>query len=215
MEPRHNLMLLDERGDPFSPHVEAALVRLVPRLRREFPLIRDQSSLTDLLEEAGRRIATRERRSGPIENLHGYAWVTLRSVATSWMRGGSGRLAQNTLGSEDSETALDATSASYGAPEQIERNILWREVLAQLTREERLVCTRKEMGFSSREIARLRGTSAGAVDTLLSRAKQKLQKAFGVQLRDAGQDERAGRPAQDGSEAPGRARSDFENFDDE
>ena len=152
---------------------------------------------------------------GRFENLHGYAWVTLRSVATSWLRGGSGRLAQNTLGSEDSETALDATPASYGAPEQIERSILWREVQAQLTREERLVWMRKEMGFSSREIATLRGTSAGAVDTLLSRAKQRLQKRFGVELRATPQDERANRPAQAVSETKPRDGSDFENFDDE
>jgi hypothetical protein len=74
MKRGHRFMLVDDAGDPLSPHVADALVSLVPRFHREFPLIRDHSLLTDFLEEAGRRIVKRERRSGPIEHLHGYAW---------------------------------------------------------------------------------------------------------------------------------------------
>src|SRR5712671_6728897 len=108
MKRGHRFMLVDETGHPLSPHVADALVSLVPRFHREFPLIQDQSVLTDFLEEAGRRIVKRERRSGPIEHLHGYAWVALRSVARSWLRRGSSRLALNTLASEQSTTALNA-----------------------------------------------------------------------------------------------------------
>lgn len=189
MTRRLQLLLVDETGQPLSPHIADALVSLVPRLLREFPLIRDQALLTDLIEEAGRRVVKREHRSGPIEHLHGYAWVTLRSVARSWVRRGSSRLALNTLTSDESTTTLHGLAATIGSAEQIERTILRRQVLALLTREERLVCTRRALGFSSREIATLTGTSAGAVDTLLSRTKTRLRKLFNLQHSDARQDE--------------------------
>jgi RNA polymerase sigma factor (sigma-70 family) len=185
MKRRHRFMLVDDAGHPLSPHIAETLVSLVPRFHREFPLIRDHSLLTNFLEEAGRRIVKRERRSGPIEHLHGYAWVTLRSVAKSWLRLGSSRVALNTLTSEESTTTLNAMAASNGGPEQIERSILRRQVLGLLSREERLVCLRRELGFSSRETAQLLGTSPGAVDTLLSRTKAKLRRLLGVQSRDA------------------------------
>src|SRR3954447_16476196 len=89
--------ILDERGRPLNPRIESALASLVPRLQRHFPTFRDDGALVDALEEAGRRITHREAENGPIERLHGYAWVTLRNVATSRMRGGPGRLEQRTL----------------------------------------------------------------------------------------------------------------------
>src|SRR6266542_702349 len=92
MEHLRKLRLLDENGKPLGTRVEGVLERLLPRFQRQFPTFRDEVTLTEVFEEAGRRIVTREERSGPIEKLHGYAWVTLRSVATSWMRRGSSRL---------------------------------------------------------------------------------------------------------------------------
>ena len=215
MKRGQTFMLVDETGHPLSQHVADALVSLVPRFQREFPLIRDQSLLTDFLEEAGRRIVKRETRSGPIEHLHGYAWVALRSVGRSWLRRGSSRLALNTLTSEESTSALNAMAASHGGPEQIERSILRRQVLALLTREERLVCTRREMGFSSREIATLRGTSVGAVDTLLSRTKARLRKLLSVQSRDASLDDEVDRSAQARPGFPRRGGFEFGKPDDE
>lgn len=215
MKRRQQFRLVDETGKPLSPHIAAVLVSLVPRLQREFSMIRDHSLLMDLLEEAGRRIVKRELRLGPIEHLHGYAWVALRSVANSWLRRGSSRLALNTLTSDESGPLLDAMATSAGSPEQIERAILWREVLALLTREERLVCTRRELGFSSREIAKLRGSSAGAVDTLLSRAKDKLRGLLGVSAGDQRHDMSAGKRERERSDPTVREGSDFGNFDDE
>lgn len=61
-------------------------------------------------------------------------------------------------------------------------------VLARLSPEERLVCVWKKAGYSSLEIAQFQGRSVAAVDTLFSRAKQKLRRALGVQ--DTGRDDR-------------------------
>lgn len=180
MEHLH-LGLLDSDGKPLADRIQRALSRLLPRLRREFPALRDEVALTEVMEEAGRRIANREERGGPLEKLHGYAWVTLRSVATSHVRRGSIRLVQKTLEPEASHAALAAVPAASGTPEEIERAVLLREVLDRLSPEERLVCIWKKAGFSSREIAEHQGRSVVSVDTLFSRAKDKLRRALGVQ----------------------------------
>jgi DNA-directed RNA polymerase specialized sigma24 family protein len=91
------------------------------------------------------------------------------------MRGGASRLDQLTVNSQDAHTLIGGAVATYGTPEEIERHILLREVLATLTEEERLICILKKAGFSSQEIAARRGGSAAAVDTLISRIKQKVR----------------------------------------
>jgi hypothetical protein len=59
---------------------------LKPRLRRQFPSLRDDVVITEILEEAGRRIVEHERHVGAIEKLRGYAWVAIQHVATSRLR---------------------------------------------------------------------------------------------------------------------------------
>jgi DNA-directed RNA polymerase specialized sigma24 family protein len=65
-----------------------------------------------------------------------------------------------------------------GTPEQIEADILLDELLATLTAEERVLCMRKQSGFSSREIAKEQGTSVARVDTLFYRIKRKFRDAL-------------------------------------
>ena len=83
------------------------------------------------------------------------------------------RLQQATLDSVESEAVLVQLPAQRGSPEAIERRVLVDEIAGSLSAEERHVYTWKEAGFSSQEIARHRGTSAAAVDTMFHRAKQK------------------------------------------
>jgi hypothetical protein len=86
MDRMRTLGLLDSNGKPLAERIQRALAKLLPKVRRQFPSLRDDLALTEIIEEAGRRIASREERGGPIEQLHAYAWVTLRSVATSHLR---------------------------------------------------------------------------------------------------------------------------------
>jgi DNA-directed RNA polymerase specialized sigma24 family protein len=62
-----------------------------------------------------------------------------------------------------------------GSVEQIEREILLREIEASLTPEEARIFHLKALGFSSEEIARLRGSSVNSVDKVMSRLKQKFR----------------------------------------
>ena len=172
--------LLGSDGQLLRPSLEQALLDLMGKFQRHFPSIRDELSLIEIFEEAGRRIEQREQRAGPIARLHPYAWVTLKSVAASRLRRGAGRLAQRIVSSEDAETALDLVPAGFGAAADIESRILLREVLEVLTPHERLVCLLKRAGHSSREIAERRGSTAAAVDTLWLRVRQRVRRQFGM-----------------------------------
>jgi DNA-directed RNA polymerase specialized sigma24 family protein len=194
MEHLQTPRLLDERGNPLSSRVEGALRSLVPKFRRQFPAVQDELELTEILEKAGHRIAAREQRSGPIEKLHAYAWVTLRSVFMSWMRRGSHRLTQQTIGSEASEAVLSTVPASSGTAEQIEQQVLLREAMGRLTEGEWTVCNLKMLGYSSEEIAKQRHSSTAAVNMVFSRAKQKLRRVLGVQEMSAPGDQVAVAP---------------------
>lgn len=175
MESPGTLTLLDDSGKPLSARVQRVLHEIVPRVRNRFPALADESIVAEVLEEAGRRIEDHERVSGPVSNLDAYAWVTVRNVARSKMRRSSMRLVRSTLASEESQTVFDTLPSRLGSPEQIEADILIQELLAQLTPEERLLCARKRLGFSSREIARAQGTSVARVDTLFYRIKRKIR----------------------------------------
>jgi RNA polymerase sigma factor (sigma-70 family) len=174
-----NLGLLDANGKPFSSHVERALRELAPRLLRQFPTLKDEAVLADVLEEAGRKIAEHERRAGPIEKLHGYAWVAIRSVALSRMRRGSMRMERATVRT-DAQALLSGMASDVGTADEIERAILVDEILAQLSDQERTLFMWKKAGFSSKEIARGLGSSVAAVDQLFHRLKEKIQRALGV-----------------------------------
>lgn len=133
-------------------------------------------ALVEVMEEAGRRIATRQERAGPIANLHGYAWVTIRSVATSFMRRGAVRLIQQTLEPDASEALLASATSARWTPQDIEQEVLLGEVMRKLTPEERLICVLKNAGFSSQHISQRLGRSPLAIDTSFSRAKARLRR---------------------------------------
>jgi len=179
MEHLRTIGLLDTDGQPFQPHIERVLIHLLPRLRREFPSLQDEVEVVDIMEEAGRRIRHREHR-GPIDRLYGYAWVTIRSIATSRMRLGSAKLDHNTLDSEVGSARLLNSASPRGTAAEIEHRILLAELLSTLSHEERMICLWKKAGFSSQEIALHQRRTIMAVDTIFSRAKQKIRRALGV-----------------------------------
>jgi RNA polymerase sigma factor (sigma-70 family) len=170
------ISLVDERGAPLDPRLACVLTQMRARLRRHFPACRDDQMAVDVLEEAGRRLRRREREIGPIANLHGYAWVTVRSVVTSRLRRRDVRLMERTMGSRQSEALLASRRATRHTAAELERRVLLRQVLAVLTIDERRVCTMKAAGYSAGEIARRVGRSVASVDTFYSRAKAKARR---------------------------------------
>jgi DNA-directed RNA polymerase specialized sigma24 family protein len=167
---------VDERGRPFEDHIQDVLRSLLPRLRRSFPTLQDEAVITNVMEEAGQRIADAESRLGAIHELHGYAWVTVRSVAVSTLRRAA--LAQATLEFGDGERILASAPSQIGSQAEIEREILMREILSTLSREERQMLFWKKMGFSTQEIARRRNMKIGATDMAFTRLRKRIREAI-------------------------------------
>lgn len=83
---------LDRDGLPLPAVLQRVLAGLAPRLRRQFPQLRDDAVQLQILETAGQRVARRLVRA-PVDRLHGYTWVAIRTGALSHLRRTSERLA--------------------------------------------------------------------------------------------------------------------------
>lgn len=173
MQPNH-VSLLDEYGQPLNERLQGALATLAPRLQRQFPTLNDDCAVTEVLEEAGRRIAAREERQGPLDQLHSYAWVVVKRMAALRLRHDEWAVASATLGSDESTTALDGLPSSVGTTEQVEAKIFFQQLYAHLTPEERHLVKSRQGGLSMEEIARLRGTSILTASSTWRRVKRKL-----------------------------------------
>jgi len=175
MESLRKLGLLDANGKPLDERLHKALNDLLPRFRRRFPAIQDEVEITEVFEEAARRIEKRERQSGPIEKLRGYAWKALESIGVSAHRRSTMQVRLKRVESRTGPDIVSRLPASDGSVEQIERDILLREIEASLTPEEARIFHLKALGFSSDEIAQHRGSSVNSVDKVMSRLKHKFR----------------------------------------
>jgi RNA polymerase sigma factor (sigma-70 family) len=140
-----------------------------------FPQSKDEVEITEVFEEAARRIEKRERQAGPIEKLRGYAWKALESIGVSAHRRSTMQVRLKRVESRTGPELVSRLEALDGSVDQIEREILLREIEASLTPEEAKVFHLKALGFSSEEIAKLRGSSVNSVDKVMSRLKQKFR----------------------------------------
>jgi len=168
------VLLLDEYGQPLSTRLQRVLLPLTARLQRQFPALNDDCTLTEVLEESGRRIAAREERKGPLDNLHAYAWVVVRRMATLRLRHDQWAVASATLTSADSEMALRGMPAGFATSEQIFNHMLCKELLARLNPIEQHIVKGKHAGQSDDEIARGCGTSRRTIFNAWRRLKRKM-----------------------------------------
>ena len=168
---------LDQAGNPLPDRIQSALDELLPRLRRKFSVIRDEVVLTEIMEQAGQKLLNREARGGRIDQLYGFAWVTVYRVAISQLRRSPYLLEQPTT--DSAERALSRLTSEQSSPASIERGVLASQVLDRLSHRERMIAIWKRSGFSSREIAEKLEISVPAVDTTFCRLRQKVQKLLG------------------------------------
>ena len=140
-------------------------------------MIRDEVILTEIMEQAGQKLLNREARNGCIDQLYGFAWVTVYRVAISQLRRSPYLLEQPTTDSTD--RALSRLTSGESSPASIERGVLASQVLDRLSHRERMIAIWKQSGFSSREIAEKLEISVAAVDTTFCRLRQKVRKFFG------------------------------------
>ena len=118
-EPTHKLIVIG-----FDEPLKAnEFLLAAARLQRQFPTLNDDFTITEVLEESGRRIAAREERKGPLDNLHAYAWVVVRRMAALRLRHDQWAVASATLASAESDMALRRTPAGFATSEQIYNEI--------------------------------------------------------------------------------------------
>src|SRR3989441_1830351 len=170
----NSVLLLDEYGQPLSTRLQSVLLPLTARLQRQFPALNDDCTLTEVLEESGRRIAAREERKGSLDNLHAYAWVVVRRMATLRLRHDQWAVASATLTSAESEMALRGMPAGFATSEQMFNHMLCKELLARLNPIEQHIVKGKHAGQSDDEIARGCGTSRRTIFNAWRRLKRKM-----------------------------------------
>jgi RNA polymerase sigma factor (sigma-70 family) len=171
-----SLMLTDENGNPLDERITGALERVLPRFRRQFPSLSDPAVMDELLETAGRRVLRHEARHGEVQRLHGFTWTILKNVTISYLRGADRLLERNTVGESADGGDVSQLPATRGNPTEVEHAVFYREVLEQLSKEERFILSRRQAGFSSKEIAKALKISSGAVDQIMFRTRQKLKR---------------------------------------
>ena len=169
-----SVLLLDEYGQPLSTRLQSVLLPLAPRLKRQFPALNDDCTRTEVLEESGRRIAAREERKGPLDNIHAYAWVVVRRMAALRLRHDQWAVASATLTGADSEMALRGMTSGFATSEQIYNSILYQQLLAHLSPIEQQIAKGKSAGHSDDEIARGCGTSCRTIFNAWRRLKRKM-----------------------------------------
>ena len=140
-------------------------------------MIRDEVVLTEIMEQAGQKLLNREARNGRIDQLYGFAWVTVYRVAISQLRRSPYLLEQPAT--DSTEKALSRLTSEQSCPASIERGVLASQVLDRLSHRERMIAIWKRSGFSSREIAEKLEISVSAVDTTFCRLRKKVQRLFG------------------------------------
>jgi DNA-directed RNA polymerase specialized sigma24 family protein len=170
---RHTL--LDGGGSPLDMRIQVVMRDLGLRFRRRLPRLDDDVFVTEVFEEAGRRIAAHEAEHGHVENLEAFAWTTLLNAARSRLARSSMRVVGATLGPGASAAVLRTLRAGQGTRDQVEAEVLVHEILAHLTPEEQDLYCWKVWGHSTREIAGKCGKSEGRVNTLVYRMRLKIR----------------------------------------
>lgn len=179
MKSRRKIPLVGSNGQPLPERIQRALHDLLPRFNRWFPL-QDEAVVIGLLERAGQRIKEKERKSGPVESLHGFAWTVLHNLGVSELRLSRSKVQLESIGSEEGERLMSYMSSDQHAT-AIEERLAIEQALAQVTELERRVALLKVAQFTSAEIAEQLGSTDRAVDQAYFRVRHKLKKLLGSQ----------------------------------
>ena len=176
MESWNTPSLVDEHGTPFDERLQLALRRARSQFRREFTDLTDDVVVTEVLEEAGRRIREHERLEGDVQDLPAYTWVTVQNIGRSRRRRPTMRVIRRSLDADDSGVALGQLAATEGSPCRLESAVLVREVFNRLSDADRELLEFKKLGFSGRQIAARTGKTVTNVNITFFRLRRKLRR---------------------------------------
>lgn len=167
--------MIDKNGRLLAERIQQAMRRLVPRLKRQWPFLRDDAVVHNMVEQAGQRVSEHESKKGPSPRLHGLAWTTLRRLAISWARTPAAQFDVCCEAMPEGEFEVMAPSTREGSPERTYQAVLLHELLRALTTQERVIYAQRLHGFSSAEVAQALGLTRSNVDVTYSRARARLR----------------------------------------
>ena len=154
---------------------------LLPKLRRQFPSLQDEVAVTEVMEEAGRRIASREARGGPSSTprLRVGDRAQRRDIRTC--DGPATRLIQqhSGVGGQPGAHCIGLPRSTGSSRTRWNAISSCAKRLDTLSHEERWSASGRRPAFQPRR-SRRSSRSVPAVDTLFSRAKQKIRQALGL-----------------------------------
>jgi hypothetical protein len=99
-------------------------------------------------------------------------------MAASWVRSRGARRRRHAALMRPA--ILSSLRAWSGFKEEIERDVPLRELMGQLRVDERALFILKKAGYSSEEIATVRGVPVGAVEVLYARVKRSIRRLAGA-----------------------------------
>ena len=158
---------IDEEFREFVAARSAAL------LRTAYLLAGDWASAEDLLQTALTKTYLAWRRLGRIEAVEPYARRVLVNSATSWWR-------RRWHGERPTEV-LPESATGDGFDGWIERDLLWRHVVALPVRQRAVLVLRFYEDLSEVDTASLLGVTVGTVKSQCSRALATLRNRLGEQ----------------------------------
>ncbi|MEP7309343.1 MAG: hypothetical protein ABJA98_27890 [Acidobacteriota bacterium] len=171
---RDDVSLVNEYGQPFSARLNDALTDLAPRLRAAFPILNDPYALTEILEEAARNIMAREAGEGAVDDLRAYAWTTATHTVVRRLKRGEWAVQRASLSVDDSASALASMLSAAPTLDQIEAEILAREIADQLSPDDQHLLRCRRAGLSLAEIAQQQRRSRVAVESSWRRVKRRM-----------------------------------------
>jgi hypothetical protein len=101
-------------------------------------------------------------------------------MAASWVRRRSARRQRQRHAAPMRPAILSSLRAWSGFKEEIERDGPLRELMGQLRIDERALFILKQAGYSSEEIATVRGVPVGAVEVMYARVKRSIRRLAGA-----------------------------------
>jgi len=105
-----------------------------------------------------------------------FVWKTLRRMWRSRRSPATGPPATAPLQARASQPTQSMEQGAGASHEQADQDFRLRELLDQLTTDERAILIRHQAGFSEEEIVRHRGASASGVAELLTRVARKVKR---------------------------------------
>ena len=167
--------LLDEAGRPFSASFQAIFRPLQARFRCQFRSIRDEAIIHNLLDKAAQRYA-RELESGTsIGHPEALAWRIISNLGVSELRRSEEIVSNSSLAGLAGERTLLATESTVETPEEIYARIHANQIYSQLSEKELHCAVLKTAGYTSARVAKELNMTAGGVDKMMQRVRDRVR----------------------------------------